>query len=349
MPWAVRYGLLVLCLACGATPNPARERAAVAPSVELAAERATPAGPAAPVAESTEVPDEAQPATAVATGEELAGAGTASASVARVAGQAVSAGELIAFWYQRDPDSLRDMLEQLALSRLVVAEASRMGLVLAPEPVEAAWSRALAELAERAAQETPGLELEGYIRETLGREPSSFREELRQEILLEALASRVVRAWMLCEERAVVRVIVTETEVDMDKVRAALEAGGDFAELAREHSQEESATSGGLLPPIVRSQAALSRLAFLTEVGELGGPVGEQGRIMMIRVEERPTPLDMTAGWTRLGPAVEASLAADAVRDPEYWQWKAAIGRRYEVDFSPLLDLVGEPLPMESK
>ncbi|MDP6369388.1 MAG: peptidylprolyl isomerase [Planctomycetota bacterium] len=275
--------------------------------------------------------------------------GGAQATIALVAGQAVGAGELIAFWFQRDPAGVREMLEQLALSRLVMAEASRLGMVLAPEPVEAAWRSSLAELDRRIAREAPGTDTEDYIREFMGREPSTFREGLRQEILLEALASRVVRAWMLCEERSRVRVIVTKTEEDMDAVRTALAAGGDFAELARKHSQEESAADGGLLPPIVHSQTVLSRLAFLTEVGEVGGPVGEQGSLMLIRVEERPTPLEMDADWSVLGPAVEASLASNPVQDPEYWQWKEAIGRRYEVDFSPILDLVGEPVATENR
>ena len=47
--------------------------------------------------------------------------------------------------------------------------------------------------------------------------------------------------------------------------------------------------------------------------------------------------------WDVLGPAVEESLAADPPQDAEFWQWRAAMGRRYQVDLTPLLKLAGEP------
>jgi peptidyl-prolyl cis-trans isomerase C len=337
---------LFLTVACGATPNPRLEGTpiVVAPTQgsaavstlggsEAAQMAATAAGPEASVGTPPSLP-------ASASAVPLPPRNT----VATVAGQTVDAAELVAFWFQREPTGVRDMLEQLALSRLVVVEASRLGMVLDPEPVEASWRKAMAELEERVGREAPGKTLEDYIRGNLGREPAMFREQLRQEILLESLASRVVRAWVLSVQRAEARVIVTDSEESMAEVTAALAAGGDFEELAREHSLEESATEGGLLPPIVRSETVLSRLAFLTDLGEIGGPVAEQGRFLLIRVEGRPEP--QLGLWDEVGPAVEASLVANPVKDPEYWQWKAAMGKRYEVDFRPLLDLVGEPMPM---
>jgi hypothetical protein len=44
-----------------------------------------------------------------------------------------------------------------------------------------------------------------------------------------------------------------------------------------------------------------------------------------------------------MGPFVERSLETEPISDPEYWQWKEAMLKLYEVDTGPLLELVGEP------
>jgi len=63
---------------------------------------------------------------------------------------------------------------------------------------------------------------------------------------------------------------------------------------------------------------------------------------VLIRPEARPVPL--VGDWATVGAAVEADLVAHAVADPEYWQWRAAMARRYQVDMVPLLELAGEPV-----
>ena len=71
-------------------------------------------------------------------------------------------------------------------------------------------------------------------------------------------------------------------------------------------------------------------------------PRSAQRRFLFLQVEARHPARDV--GWDVLGPEVEASLAVRTIEDPEFWQWKRAMTRRYEVDNRPLLYMVGEPI-----
>lgn len=75
-------------------------------------------------------------------------------------------------------------------------------------------------------------------------------------------------------------------------VQKALHDGMDFAEVARQFSQNiETAAEGGLLPPFSRSDPAapvgLRQLAFATEVGQVAGPVQIDGWSHIIKVQQR--------------------------------------------------------------
>ena len=115
-----------------------------------------------------------------------------------------------------------------------------------------------------------------------------------------------------------------------------------YAALAKEYSVAETADEGGRIPPVVRGEAALARLAFSTPVGEVGGPVREGERWLFLRVVSRPAPLVGT--WSEIAATVEASLVELPIEDPEFWQWKADLLARHEVDMTPLLELVGRTI-----
>ena len=82
----------------------------------------------------------------------------------------------------------------------------------------------------------------------------------------------------------------------------------------------------------------MARAAFATEVGARTGPVREGDRFLFLQVEAAPPLLD--GRWAEVGPAVEASLEAQPVEDAEFWQWKQAMVRQYDVDTEPLLELI---------
>lgn len=264
--------------------------------------------------------------------------------VARVGGEAVHASDLLQVWLHRDSPTVRDYIEDVVLSRLVLEEAQRLSIRLDPVELDAAVAAGLARLEADIEASGEKLGVDEFIRNRLGLDPEVYRERLRAEQEVDMLAALCVRAWLLESERAEVRLIITEDQDQLDEVRKRLSRGEDFAALARVFSVDDSAADGGRIPPVVRSTAALSRLAFATPVGDLGGPVFDQGRYLLIKVIERPEAL--AGGWPAIGAAVEASLDARPIEDPEYWQWKKAMVERYEVDLSPFLDLVGES-PLE--
>lgn len=80
-----------------------------------------------------------------------------------------------------------------------------------------------------------------------------------------------------------------EAREEIEALRAQLEAGADFAELAREHSQDGSAAQGGALGPFARDQMVpeFEEVAFNIEVGEVSEPVRTQFGWHLIEVTDR--------------------------------------------------------------
>ncbi len=261
--------------------------------------------------------------------------------VARVAGQDISAQDLLSSWMFRDSSAVRGLLDRLVLDGLVRAEASRLGLSLPPEVVANEWNQLVAEFEKEVQKGAPGTSMDQFIQTRLGMDPARYRQRMEARSVLDLLAARCVRAFTLESEAVQANMIVVPSRVEADRVEAGLAMGRGFGELARQLSQDPSAKDGGRIPPVVRSAAAISRLAFATPIGEVGGPLVENGRHIYLQVESvqagDPGP------WAELGPKVEASLASLPIEDLEFLQWQAMVSARYEVDTSPLLRLVGEP------
>jgi hypothetical protein len=286
----------------------------------------------------------AQAAGTQAAGAQGPGAGGQEATdpvVARVAGRPVFASELLSQWLYSDSLKVLEQLDTLALGRLVVAEATRLGVKLAPELAESAFARGVKAIEEQIQIKRPGVTLDQYVSDRLGLDPRRYRERLRDDTLRTLLGERVVRGWLLQNEHCFLRVIVVQSEEDSELVRQDLAAGKAFEAVARERSKDESAKQGGRIAPIVRGDTPIGRAAFATEAGQVGGPVHEGGSWLWLLVTRRGTPL--AGGWDVLGPAVEASLGEQTVDELELRQWKTAMRERYEVDLTPFLRFVGEP------
>jgi parvulin-like peptidyl-prolyl isomerase len=262
--------------------------------------------------------------------------------VATVAGEPLTSGDLLARLMHRESRLVFDTVDRLVSARLALAESQRLGILLDPRQVDEALAAAQAQL-EQAIGLT-GADLDRWLVEARGLEPTRYFAVLRDEVIEELLAERAMRAWTLASERCELSVILTRDEATAQALRGRLDAGEDFAELARAHSTDPSGEDGGRLPPIVRNELSpLASVAFRTEVGALAGPLQEGEDWLLLRIDARPEPL--VGPWDVIGPAVEADLARTAVQDPEYWQWRAAMGRRYMVDLAPLLELTGESAP----
>lgn len=324
---------LFVC-SCAATPNP--ERSSTPAQMTIAKPQQSAATPANAPETKSAVPSTPSTGTAGTTS-----AASPSLVVATVGSSTIDVTELLTQWMHRDSRQVREELDHLVMDRLVLAEARRLGVEVAPDEVEKAYAQAADAIEKEIQKKRAGLTLDRYIVQVLGLDARNYRERLRDDTLRRELASRVIRGWVLSSEHANIRVIVVKDEAKLKEVQDALAAGTPFDEVARKHSAEASAEDGGRVPPVVRSDTTMGRLAFTTDVGAVGGPKYEQGAWLLIRVDSRPTPL--TGTWPDIRAAVEKSLSERGVEDLELSQWQASMLERYDVDITPLLRMVGEP------
>lgn len=345
--------LCVLAVAC-ATRNPAPPSTPAAwqpPPVVAPAAAATPATPPAASTDPAAAAATTPPAMPAQNGASTPATGTTAPAavaaddvvIANVAGKPIYASELVAQWLYAGRSEARDQIDNLVLGRLVVAEATRLGVRIDPEMAEAAYTKGLEALekqiqSSRKAFET--ISLDRYVDQFLGLDPKRYRERLRDDALRSLLGARVVRGWLLQSDHAFLSVIVVRNEEDKKTVETELAAGTPFAEVAKLRSKDASAAEGGRIAPIVRGNTPIASVAFATEPGKVGGPISEGGDFLFVRVEKRGAPL--AGNWDVLGPAVEASIGEQTVDQLELEQWRRAMRERYTVDLTPFLRLAGE-------
>jgi parvulin-like peptidyl-prolyl isomerase len=357
----------LVLIACGATPNPKApeekglwkvpsESTAPAKPAPKADPKPDPAGTAAPT------PAANSPATKdPSSGTDASTAGLAAAAakpaakrsnesaqstddliVANVAGKTIGVRELLAQWVHQKGVEALDQLDHLVLTYLVQEEARRLNVRIDPDRAEKAYDDAVAAIEKQIGEKRPGLKLDPWVDQMLGLDPLVYRAQLRADALNQLLAERVTRAFILESDRADVRVIVVKSEADLKAAQAALAGGEAFADVARRLSSDPSSKDGGRVPPVIHSETVMGKLAFETEVGQVGGPQYSQGAWLLILVEGRPKPL--TGSWPDISAVVEKSLTERPIEELEFSQWKSTMLRRYPVDLSPFLKLAGQPV-----
>lgn len=263
-----------------------------------------------------------------------------SAVLGWVAGAPLTATDLVLEWHGVASQEVFLVLEKLISTRLVLAEAQRLGIKLTPEEVELRFTQERARFAKQVAETDPEVSVENYIRSSFGMQPTTYFSRLRTSTIRQMLAERVVRAYTLGNEWTRVRMIVVASEAEAEEASAQLAAGADFAGLAREISLDDTSADGGLVPFLLRQEgSALSVAAFAARPGELVGPIPFSGHQVLMRIEERRPPL--AGDWNALGLATEASLREYTVRDGEFVNWKLNMERRYPIDVEPLKQLLG--------
>jgi hypothetical protein len=235
-------------------------------------------------------------------------------------------------------------LSQLVAGELAEREAQRLGIRLRAEDVDEHLGRVNTDL-ERHVHSVGGesASVEEWIAVARGVDPARYLERLRAEAMRQLLAEYAIRAWVIETGHVRVRLAVLEDREALDEARDALAAGATMAEVARRLSIDETAEQGGLVRFLVATELSpLSRLATHAPIGEVTGPIEDDGRFLLLQVEER-TP-GRPGPWDLLGPDVTRSLAEHPVEEGEFRQWQVFMEGRYEVDFTPFLELAGEPV-----
>ncbi|QDV06471.1 peptidylprolyl isomerase [Planctomycetes bacterium Poly30] len=259
-------------------------------------------------------------------------------TIGSVAGRKIPLSDLVAKWIWREPARVRAILDDIVLSRIIIFEAAALQIELPDGAIKKEVETRLARL-QKEADAAGKTSLEAYIQEALGMEPETYLRCAQEEAAIDLLAPRCVRAWLLASDHREIRAITVKTTADVDQVQARLARGEAFADVARALSIDPSKEEGGRLPPVVRGgDLALTRTAFATEVGEVAGPIKDRESMLFVYVEAAPPLIE--GMWSEVGAEVEASLKARDIEDPEFWQWKAQMLGRYDVNMDPFLDLV---------
>ena len=89
--------------------------------------------------------------------------------------------------------------------------------------------------------------------------------------------------------RASARHILVPNEVECLRLKQEIEAGGDFAALAKKHSKCPSGKSGGNLGEFSRGQMVpeFDRVVFQEEVGKVHGPIKTQFGYHLVEITKR--------------------------------------------------------------
>lgn len=261
--------------------------------------------------------------------------------VATVGGDVVRVSELLSTWMLLDSQGLRDMLGKLVTGKMVASEAATHSITVDSESLGREYANALGELRDQVQADQPGKSLDEWIAGGLGLDPARFREGLRDDVENRMLSELVVRRFILTQANVEIAVIVVANQEDAMAAKAKIEGGEPFGRVATEMSIDFTGKFGGRIPPVLRNESAISKLAFGTPIGGLGGPIEEAGR--WILTETLAVNEALKGTWPEIQAKVEKSLSERAMAEPEYWLWKQAANDLHAADFAPFFELIGEP------
>lgn len=330
----------LLLASCAATRNPERAQLTPAPlpvpppAVEASSPQPTPA------AEPTPAPVAVAPTAPSAP----AAPSPADFELGRVGDEPLGARDFLRKMWIADNRLARRVVEQLVFSRLTQLESSRLGIRMIELAVDAEVLRAMGELERKLVDRQSKLTLREHIDQVLGIEPELYLADLRDEAIIQMLAERCVRAWMVENDRCDVRLTELRSPEALAAAQADLNAGKSFAEVAKAHGHGDDEVTRTTRLRIARSESQeLSRAVFALPVGTVGGPLEQAGRWLLFVPEARIE--GRTGTWVELRDEVEQSLAAEPVGEMEFVQWRAAMVRRYRVDLAPFFAEVEREAP----
>lgn len=250
---------------------------------------------------------------------------------------------------QSGPGVMDDLIVQL----LIGQEAEAKGIILTDEDVEAEISRAIQNLGgDDAFQQALTMS---------GMDKDSFRKATRTRLLIERILGpdvKITDAEMRdyfekhkdelgkpAEVHA--RHILVDSEEKARDIKARLDGGADFAELAQKESTDTgSAPNGGDLGLFARGRMVpeFEEAAFALEVGAVSDPVKTKFGYHVIRVEERKEAV--VAEYDKVQEEVRKKIMREALQE-KFPDWlnalkSAAKIRNYVLDRTTLPEAPGE-------
>ena len=184
---------------------------------------------------------------------------------------------------------LDSMIEQVLIEQAAVQE----GMAISEEELEAAIQESIEEGAGQAS-------FEEWLR-TSSLTYEDFREGLRFQLLALAMFERVTGSVPIAAEQVHARHILVQTEEEAEAILTQLQAGEDFAALARQRSQDQNTkeTGGdlGFFPRGLLIAPEVEEAAFALLPDQISGVVRSQFGYHVVQVLEkvpdRPLPPEL--------------------------------------------------------
>lgn len=171
------------------------------------------------------------------------------------------------------------MIEQV----LIEQAASEMGIVITDEDVEAELAQIIAETGGEEAFQAR-LEQDGLTRQDV-------LNELRAQLIGAAVIERVTSAVPTTAEHVHARHILVSTAAEAEQILAQLQAGADFADLARAFSQDETTAAAGgdlgFFPRGVLLAPQVEEAAFNLQPGQISPVIESPFGFHIVQVIER--------------------------------------------------------------
>lgn len=201
-----------------------------------------------------------------------------------------------------------NILQQMVALELAKAESKRLGLTVTAADVDAEYRDSINRIAAGArASEITDDERRQALEKMLDEKGISFvefmmsiernthlRKVIEKQLIVDqkALEEEFARSY---GEKVEIRVIQTKTLERSQLAIKQLQAGGDFAEVAKAISENAaSAAGGGLLDPFAYTDrnvpAELREVAFDTKIGDATNPIKTQFGFYVLKVERRIPP-----------------------------------------------------------
>ncbi len=212
----------------------------------------------------------------------------------------------------------RQVLDAMIEQVLIEQAAAQEGVAISDEELEAAVQASIEEGGGQASFEE-WLQASDLTYE-------DFKQEFRFQLLAQAIFERIAASIPTTGEQVRAWHIVVETEEEAQAILARLQAGEDFAALARERSQDENTReAGGDLGFFHRGQLMspeLEEAAFALQPGQISGVVQSEFGYHIVQTLEKAPDVPLPA-------EVLNSLKEQAFVGWMQEQWEGATVERF--------------------
>ena len=209
-----------------------------------------------------------------------------------------------------------EILHWMAEQVLIEQAAAEMGIVLTDVEVEAALAQIVQDAGGEEAFQAQ-LERNGLTRQDVWR-------ELRAELVSVAVIEQIVAAVPQTAEHVHARHILTDTREEAERLLAQLQAGADFAELARTYSKDESTRAAGgdlgFFPRGVLLAPEVEDAAFSLQPGQISQVVESSFGFHIVQSIEREPDRALSPETLRW------------LRDQAVAQWREALWAQATVE-----------------